>query len=70
MSPATTAGPTISFVIPIYRNERAITLTYDKIREALATDLAGYDYEFVFVDDGSDDGSLEELLRLRSGDQR
>src|SRR4029077_13863528 len=36
----------------------------------LATDLPGYAYEFVFVDDGSDDGSLEELLRLKAQDPR
>ena len=65
-----TAAKTISFVIPVYRNERAVTLTYQKIKGALASDLSGYDYEFVFVDDGSDDGSLEELLRLREGDPR
>lgn len=65
-----TAPRTISFVIPVYRNERAITLTYQKIREALAGELSGYDYEFVFVDDGSDDDSLAELLRLREGDSR
>ena len=57
---------TISFVIPVYRNERAITLSYQKIRQLLATQLGSYDYEFVFVDDGSDDGSLAELLGLRS----
>lgn len=62
--------PTISFVIPVYRNERAVTLTYEKIRGALATELAAYDYEFVFVDDGSDDGSLAELLRIREADPR
>jgi dolichol-phosphate mannosyltransferase len=65
-----TAAPTISFVIPVYRNEGAITLTYQKIKAALAADLPAYDYEFVFVDDGSDDGSLQEMLRLRSGDAR
>jgi dolichol-phosphate mannosyltransferase len=63
-----TADKTISFVIPVYRNERAVTLTYQKIKGALASDLPGYAYEFVFVDDGSDDGSLDELLRLRDGD--
>ena len=61
---------TISFVIPVYRNERAITLSYQRIRHLLASELANYDYEFVFVDDGSDDGSLAELLRLRSEDPR
>lgn len=62
--------PLISFVIPVYRNERAVTLTYKKIKSALAVDLAAYDYEFVFVDDGSDDGSLPELLRLREADEK
>jgi len=61
---------TISFVIPVYRNERAISLTYEKITGILASDLATYDYEFVFVDDGSDDGSLAELMRLRERDER
>ena len=65
-----TAARTISFVIPVYRNERAVTLTYEKIRGALASDLAAYDYEFVFVDDGSDDNSLAELLKIREQDPR
>jgi glycosyltransferase involved in cell wall biosynthesis len=58
----------ISFVIPVYRNERAVTLTYQQIRQVLATDLAAYAYEVVFVDDGSDDGSLKELLAIRGAD--
>ena len=65
-----TTTKTISFVIPVYRNERAVTLTYQKIKGALASDLANYDYEFVFVDDGSDDGSLPELLGLRAADPK
>ena len=56
---------TKSFVIPVYRNERAVTITYQKIRAMLPADLPRYDYELVFVDDGSDDGSLEELLAIR-----
>lgn len=63
-----TAAKTISFVIPVFRNERALTLTYQKIRGALGSDLSAYAYEFVFVDDGSDDGSLAELLGLREQD--
>lgn len=64
------AMQTISFVIPVYRNERAVSLTYAKIKGALAQDLSAYDYEFVFVDDGSDDNSLAELRRLRENDPR
>ena len=58
----------ISFVIPVFRNERAVTLTYRQIRDVLAADLAHYAYEIVFVDDGSDDGSLAELLAIKAGD--
>jgi glycosyltransferase involved in cell wall biosynthesis len=58
----------ISFVIPVYRNERAVTLTYQKVMAMCRTQLADYDREFVFVDDGSDDGSLAELLALREHD--
>src|SRR5262245_59745817 len=58
----------ISFVIPVYRNERALTLTYEQIRRVLSDELPGYAYEFVFIDDGSDDGSLDELLAIRDRD--
>jgi dolichol-phosphate mannosyltransferase len=58
----------ISFVIPVYRNERAVTMTYEHIRQVCATDLATYAYEVVFIDDGSDDGSLQELLAIQSRD--
>jgi dolichol-phosphate mannosyltransferase len=55
-------------VIPVFRNERAVTITYEKIAAVCQTDLVGYSREFVFVDDGSDDGSLEELLAIRQRD--
>lgn len=60
---------TISFVIPVYRNAGALQPTYEKVRTICAS-LQGYSYEFVFVDDGSDDGSLAELLSLRDRDDR
>ena len=60
--------PKLSFVIPVYRNERAVTLTYQKLRAMAEKDLPRYSREFVFVDDGSDDNSLNELLQLRAGD--
>jgi dolichol-phosphate mannosyltransferase len=60
--------PTLSFVIPVFRNERAVTLTYQKLRAMAEKDLPNYAREFVFVDDGSDDNSLPELLQLRAQD--
>lgn len=60
----------ISFIVAVYRNEGAITKTYQKIKDVFTHDLHDYDYELVFVDDGSDDGSLEEILALRDQDER
>jgi glycosyltransferase involved in cell wall biosynthesis len=60
---------TISFVIPVYRNENALTLTHQKIQTLFQTDLAHYQYEIFFIDDGSDDGSLAEILALREKDK-
>jgi glycosyltransferase involved in cell wall biosynthesis len=59
----------ISFVIPVFRNEKAVTITYEKIVAMCQSALPAYDREFVFVDDGSDDGSLNELLAIRQRDQ-
>jgi len=62
--------PTIAFVIPVYRNARAVTLTYEKLTGLFAGPLQSWQYTIVFVDDGSDDGSLEELRGLRAKDAR
>ena len=58
----------ISFVIAVYRNEGAIYGTYEKIKTVFANALTDDEYEVVFVDDGSDDGSLQEILTLRKND--
>lgn len=60
----------ISFVIPVYRNEGAISRTYEKIKNVFASDLPGDEYEIVFVDDGSDDGSLQEITGLHAQDNK
>ncbi len=60
----------ISFVVAVYRNAGAITRTYHKIKDVFAHNLPDYEYEFVFVDDGSDDGSLSEILELKQHDDR
>lgn len=59
----------ISFVIPVYRNQGSLKLTYDKILAVWKDRLTAYGYEFIFVDDGSDDESLAELLKLREHDE-
>jgi dolichol-phosphate mannosyltransferase len=60
----------ISFVVPVYHNEGAISKTHEKIKSVFAKNLLHCEYEIVFVDDGSKDGSLNEILSLREGDPR
>lgn len=60
----------ISFVIAVYHNEGAISKTHEKIRSVFEKDLTEDDYEIIFVDDGSKDGSLAEILNLKKQDYR
>jgi glycosyltransferase involved in cell wall biosynthesis len=58
----------ISIVVAVYHNEGAITRTHEAIRGVFTEQLPGYDYELIFVDDGSTDGSLDEMLAVRERD--
>lgn len=60
----------ISFVVAVYNNEGAISKTHQKIQSVFSNDLEKHKYEIIFVDDGSKDGSLQEMLRLREYDLR
>jgi glycosyltransferase involved in cell wall biosynthesis len=60
----------ISITIAVYRNEGALVRTHATLSELFAGPLAGYEHEIVFVDDGSDDRSLAELLQIRERDPR
>ena len=60
----------ISFVVAVYHNEGAISKTHEKIQSVFLKELAQHEYEIVFVDDGSKDGSLQEILRLKEQDYR
>ena len=53
--------PLISIVVPIYCERENIVLLYEEIVEALAEFSQ---WEAVFVDDGSDDGSVAELKKI------
>lgn len=60
----------ISFVIAVYHNEGAITKTHEKIVSVFENELINYDYEIIFVDDGSKDESLSEILTIKEQDSR
>lgn len=61
----------ISFVVAVYHNEGALSKTHEKIRSVFDSGLTQqHEYEIVFVDDGSKDESLREVLSLREQDSR
>ena len=60
----------ISFVVAVYHNEGALSKTYEKIKAVFTQEILQHEYEIIFVDDGSKDGSLNEILSLRELDSR
>lgn len=59
-------GPNISIVVPCYNEEENIEALYKALKSVLADD---HIYELIFVDDGSQDQSLDAIKRLRSNDK-
>lgn len=60
-------NPTISIVVPCYNEEEAIPIFYAEATNVLESMQVG-SYEFVFVDDGSSDGTLDALRSLSKKD--
>ncbi|MEO5559119.1 MAG: glycosyltransferase family 2 protein [Dokdonella sp.] len=60
----------ISFVVPVFRNAGSLKGTHDAIAALFADALSDYELEMIFVDDGSDDSSYEELSAISAGDPR
>jgi glycosyltransferase involved in cell wall biosynthesis len=58
----------LSFVIPVFRNEGSITPTYQKLYDLFQ--LLQLEYELIFVNDGSDDNSINELIALHEKDSK
>lgn len=55
----------LSICFAVYQNEGALTPLYNKIIDQLKSNFPHYDYELIFVNDGSNDNSLAELLELK-----
>jgi glycosyltransferase involved in cell wall biosynthesis len=54
----------ISFILPVFRNKGSISITCSLIAELFQTQLPELELEILLVNDGSDDGSWEEIVGL------
>lgn len=59
----------ISILIPCYNEEQSLPLLYPELVKLMDSQPT-YEWELMFVNDGSRDGTLQELKRLRSQDRR
>jgi glycosyltransferase involved in cell wall biosynthesis len=60
--------PDISVVVPLYNEEDSVGILHRRISDALQH--ANLDYEILFVNDGSRDGTLERAEAIAAGDPR
>lgn len=56
---------TLSIIIPVYFNEPNIFPLYDQLKKDVL-DKIKYNYEIIFVDDGSKDNSVSKILDLQT----
>jgi glycosyltransferase involved in cell wall biosynthesis len=61
-------GPGLSVVVPVFNEIGCLEPLLERVRAGL--DAAGFDWELVLVDDGSDDGSGERLDELAGTEGR
>ena len=62
----TRPGPALSIIIPCY-NERG---NVEPLYESVAAAVTHYDWELIFVDDNSPDGTMDAVWKLAQADSR
>ena len=58
----------ISVIIPCYNEQAVIHQCHERVIKALK-DLSDYDYEVIYIDDGSSDNTYKELQKFREQDK-
>lgn len=68
MSPRKKSKLQIDLVIPVYNEVEAIEKTYADVRRVV--DALPHDFRFIYVDDGSSDGTVDTLREICANDRR
>ena len=55
----------ISVIVSCYNEEEALPLFYEEMERVRKQDFEDMDFEYIFVDDGSKDKTLQEMKELR-----
>ncbi|MDX2188146.1 MAG: glycosyltransferase family 2 protein [Opitutaceae bacterium] len=55
-------GPFLSVVVPVFNEARQLSFTVDAIASVMVRE--GWSYELILVDDGSGDGTWQEIVRI------
>jgi len=56
----------ISIIIPVYFNEGSIEKTFTKLQNEVFNEFKELNFEVIFIDDGSADGSFEEIMLIKN----
>ena len=59
----------ISIIIPAYNEEESLPLLYDRLNKVISN-LESYEFEMLFINDGSKDNTLKIIKELREKDAR
>ncbi len=59
----------ISIIVPMYNEEESLQFLYERLLKVIE-DMKKYEFEILFVNDGSKDKSLEIVKELREKDER
>jgi polyisoprenyl-phosphate glycosyltransferase len=58
----------ISVIVPVYNNEQSLIILYQKLVAVINEYPVKYDYQIIFINDGSKDGSWNVLSGLKQND--
>lgn len=59
----------ISIIIPAYNEEEALPMLYERMKKIIDS-MKNYEFELLFVNDGSKDKTLEMIKQMREKDER